>query len=447
MKIKLLSIIASFLITLAMTSCLDNEEKMEYSNDATIRSFSINDIKTIIISENDTTDFTVKGKNYPFSISQLPSEGKIYNTDSLPYRTDIKKVSVRITNSSGYITYKKNDKDTIWTSADSLDFTNPIVFTVHAQDGYARKSYQVKINVHQVNPDSLVWNKIESNFPGTSISGKQKAVLLNGTIYVFADNTAQVSVTYTKSGEAHWSNLEQINIPTKADYSSVITFNNKLYITAGGEVYSSDNGTEWVKENANASVFVCSFTKKLIGINNNSFVEAKIINGVVTWENTEKSLPDNFPKKLYSSVTYPLTTNESIEKAVMISEDTNPSDSSTVVWSTFSDKTDWIDFTTASQYDCPKLENISLIRYDNRLFVFGGKGTDNGKEVKAFQSFYASDDNGTTWKIITENILFPNEFIGKDDSFSYIVDNDNYIWIMWSRSNIIWKGKINHLRN
>lgn len=447
MKIKLLSIIASFLITLAITSCLDNEENVEYSNDATIRSFSINDIKTIIINGNDTTSFTVKGKDYPFSINQLPTEGKIYNTDSLPYRTDIKKVSVKITNSSGYITYKKNNKDTVWTSADSLDFTNPIIFTVHAQDGFAKKNYEVKINVHQINSDSLIWNRIESNFPGTSISGKQKAVLLNGTIYVFADNAAQVSVTYTKSGETHWSNLEQINIPTKADYSSVIAFNSKLYITAGGEVYSSDNGTEWIKENANATAFICSFTKKLTGINNNSFVEAKIINGVVTWENAEESLPDNFPKKFYSSVTYPLATNEAIEKAVMISEDTNPSDSSTVVWSTFSDKTDWIDFTTASQYDCPKLENISLIRYDSRLFVFGGKGTDNGKEIKAFQSFYASDDNGTTWKTITNNMSFPDEFIGRDDSFSYIVDNDNYIWIMWSGSNITWKGKINHLRN
>ena len=72
MRIKFLSFIASFfMVSFVITSCLDDDNNIEYSPDATIHAFEL-----------DTTGL---GK-YKFTIDQLKSE--IYNEDSLPVHAD-----------------------------------------------------------------------------------------------------------------------------------------------------------------------------------------------------------------------------------------------------------------------------------------------------------------------------------------------------------------------
>ena len=72
MRIKYLSFIASFfMVSFVITSCLDDDNNIEYSPDATIHAFEL-----------DTTGL---GK-YKFTIDQLKSE--IYNEDSLPVHAD-----------------------------------------------------------------------------------------------------------------------------------------------------------------------------------------------------------------------------------------------------------------------------------------------------------------------------------------------------------------------
>lgn len=450
MKIKLLTILTSlFIASLTITSCLDEDNDTELSSEVYISGFSINKIKTVLIEGTDTTTFTVTGSAYPFSIDQ--TSGKIYNNDSLPYQTDVKKVAVNIS-AQGRVTYKlknQNGQDSlcIWSAQDSLDFTNPILFTVYAYDGITTKTYEAKINVHKVKSDALVWNKVEnSNFPGISINGKQKAILFNDKIFVYADNETQVQVTYATEA-TNWSALTSLTgLNAKADYSSVIAFNNKLYIIAGNEVYSSTDGIDWAKEPAVATGLISAFNNKLLGINANKSVEAIYSNGGITWQETEKELPADFPASDYISVTRPLATNGTIEQTVMISGNYDEANDSITVWTIFSNESDWTKYTTdRTTFNCPNLENIALISYDNQLLVFGGKGKDGNNEVKAFQYFYSSKDNGLTWKAITEDVMFPNEFIGKNIPFSYIVDKENYIWIMWSGENIVWKGRINRL--
>ena len=68
MRIKFLAIIASFLfVSIAISSCLDSDDTVELSSDATVHAFGID---------------TVYGKHYKFTIDQL--RRKIYKQDSLP---------------------------------------------------------------------------------------------------------------------------------------------------------------------------------------------------------------------------------------------------------------------------------------------------------------------------------------------------------------------------
>ena len=72
MKIKFLSFIASFfMVSFVITSCLDDDNNIEYSPDATIHAFAL-----------DTAGLG----SYKFTIDQLSRE--IYNEDSLPVHAD-----------------------------------------------------------------------------------------------------------------------------------------------------------------------------------------------------------------------------------------------------------------------------------------------------------------------------------------------------------------------
>lgn len=454
MRIKLLSVIAGYLfLSLAITSCLDNEDDTVLPSDAIISKFVLSNIKTEIISEEeDTTTFVVTGSNYPFWIDQL--KGEIYNVDSLPYSTDITKVPFTITHSGYYVSYNYPGKDSIcyYSSTDSLDFTDPIVFATHPYDGGTEKRYRVSVNVHQVIPDTLVWTEFtDTNFPGEFITGKQKAILHNGDIYLFATVNAQVSLTKF-TGESGWTEATPLEgITGEIDCSTAMLFNQCFYIIADGQIYSSTNGQSWTQEPAQATALLAACSNRLIGINNNQFIEATLTNDGVVWSETTYSVPEKFPAKAYSFVCRPLTTNPEIERITLIGELESPdvaaADTSTVAWSMLSTDHTWTDIIPATGYDLPYMERPTVIAYDGLLYAFGGGGVNLQNELPAFSSFYSSKDHGKTWETVERYMKFPDYFrvLGEFRDYSYIVDEDHFIWIFWSGEKTYWKGRVNRL--
>lgn len=195
MKIKFLTVITSLLAAAFMiTSCLDdNEVETEYSSESSITSFAIKDkIETQYtekVNGKDTTlTFTVDGTKYPFAIDQ--GTRHIYNVDSLPVGTDISKVVVSIISDGIGIFIVSEDKDSLWSDTDSLNFEKPVQFKVMAMSGVYGPIYKAEINVHKQVPDSLQWSHRGSSFDNTIQA--QKAVTLGDYIYVFAqqDNGA-----------------------------------------------------------------------------------------------------------------------------------------------------------------------------------------------------------------------------------------------------------------
>lgn len=453
MKIKIAGVLVSWLaVSLLSVSCLNDDTEITYSDDASITAFSIQDIETVLINDTDTVTFTTSGSDYPFTIDQLG--GRIYNNDPLPYRTDIKKVALTISGSSGsFRTYTLKDRNgadstVVWSSSDSLDFTSPVLFASYAPNGITNRVYEVKINVYQVDPDTLIWQRVEgSNYPGASIQGKQKAVCFQGKVFVFAESASQVEVA-SATDASTWTALTPLpGLNAKADYSSVMVFNGKLLIVAGSEVYSSVDGLTWQKEPVTATGLVSAFSDRLIAVNAGQWVEAvPQPDGTLQWNETGVETPAGFPEGGYISVTMPCATNNSIEQTVMIS-DWESTTGATTVWTVYSNQNQWVSYTTGdnADYSCPKLEDMAMIRYDNALYVFGGKGMDGEDEVEAFGGFYQSRDNGLVWKLLTEKMSFPEELRGTEASFSYVVDEDSFIWIMPSGSNVVWKGKVNRL--
>ena len=463
MKIKFLTVITGLLMAAFMiTSCLnDDDNEVTLSSESSITAFSIKDNietkYTAKVNGKDTTlTATVKGSDYPFIIDQV--ERRIYNADSLPVGTNVSKVVVEITADTPYILIVA-DKDSLWTSTDSLNFENPVKFKVMAQSMEYGAVYTAEINVHKQEPDSLVWSNLSSDFNGSAIQA-QKAVYFNDKIYVFArQDEGKVAVTTTSITDGHsWSALQQPLSLEKADYSTAMTWGDHLYIIAENQLYQSENGTDWSKiESAPKLKMLVSNiysqnnpeeNNKLIAINtDNVFVESH--NGTEWTE--QESVPYGFPETSLSFVSYPLNTNSSIDRMLVLGENPIATDTTSVVWAQLSTENTWGNYPPEKDNldFCPKLENIAMIHYNNQLYAFGGPGKKNGSNLAPFSAFYESVNNGITWQQVKRYVFFPEEFSNlykqADGNYSYVIDKNNYLWIMWSKSGQVWRGRINKL--
>ena len=457
MKLKLLPALASlFMMAIILPSCMgNNENTIEYSSDASITAFSIGDIETVypkvINGVDSTVAVTLKGKDYPFVIDQI--NHLIHNVDSLPYGTNVSAVVTSIIADTNYIVYTNNStsKDTLWTSTDSINFESPVNFKVSSQGGTYGAIYKVSVNVHRIDPEAMVWSQLASNFPGNEIK-KQKAVYFNNKIYVFADANDQVKVTSTDySSGTKWSDLRELSLPDKADYNSVMAWANKLYILAGDKLYCSSDGLLWeaVKGAPSLSLLVSNYykseiNKRIIAINKTGtkFIESS---DGLSWNETT-NVPVGFPKEYILYVSYNLPSNNNIQKMLV----TGKSDvfDYAATWSRLSTESKWGDNAPSKEkYMLPRLENIAMIHYNDNIYAFGGDGSVNDTTYTAFSTFFMSQDHGINWQSLTEKILFPNVFNlyynNANGNFSYAIDPNQYLWIMWSDRQYIWKGRIN----
>ena len=160
-------------------------------------------------------------------------------------------------------------------------------------------------------------------------------------------------------------------------------------------------------------------------------------------------MPAENPVNQTSFVSYALDTNEKLERIILIGDNGIATDTITNVWTTLNTETSWTDLMVEDpNYACPKLENSQMIQYNHQLYMFGGPGQHNG-ELKAFERFYASKDNGISWEAITEKVMFPQEFNTlyetAEGNYSCVVDDQQFIWIMWSQTGEVWRGRINKL--
>ena len=258
-------------------------------------------------------------------------------------------------------------------------------------------------------------------------------------------------MTQTMNG-SEWSELTATDLPAEANYASVMAWGNMFYILVGNELYTSVDGIAWNKVETEqrfshllANIHT-DYNQKLIGIDTeNYYLESE---DGITWVRNEE-MPSEFPTNNVSSVSFALKTNEKISKIVLMGHDDLDTDTTTTIWTQLSTEGSWTELTLENRtYACPKLENQGMILYNNNLYTFGGSGQFKGA-IDAFSRFYVSEDDGISWEAITTQFMFPSAFKAlyeaSEGDYSYIVDDQQFIWFMWSQTGEVWRGRLNKL--
>ena len=463
MKIKFLPLIAVFFAaTSIMTSCLDNDvDQITYTSETSITGFSLGTLHIDRVGKDkngldspyvDTLDCS----NYPFTIDQI--NRTITNKDSLPVGTYIDKVITSITYDAGMLAYKPkgSERDTIWTSTDSIDFTDPVEFKVYAYSGVEGKPYTITINVHKQEPDTISWKKFDNNpFSAGSLS-EQKAVYANGKVYVFGKNGNGTHIEYSDVANDNPSSWVPVtdNIPSNIDTYSATVCAGYIYFLAGTnkQLYKLD-------ANSNEITSVGTETFEMLIGGNDIKSELYAVKGGksgIYKENTWTEDADPFTQfpagKPFFSNTTTASYNSNITSTVALcyNQGTTANDTTALVFNRMSSDNKWEE--RIQNLPLPNLENVTMIYYDGKLYAFGG----GYKEIKPFSQFYCSTDNGLCWRPVTECMAFPSEFgtlyTTHHSNYSCAVtpklengtSRGNFIWIVWEDGSIS-RGRINRL--
>lgn len=468
MKIKFLPLIAGVFATATiMTSCLgDDGEGIKLSSESSITAFSIGTVWIPVTgvdqNGNDSVYLdSIDCSDYPFTIDQLTR--RIENKDSLPVGADVTKVLTSLT-SDGVVWYTKRlddkEENTAWTSQDSIDFTYPVTFKVYAYDGTEGTPYTVRVNVHKQVPDSLQWLNYQQAFAEGASMQRQKAVAVDGKVYVFGVQNGQTVAQYTTVSTGNPSAWQTVALPDGTDSYSAVVWQNAVWFLASNQLYQLNPGDNTYASVAGApelTQLVAATDQSNGGVPNilyarntdNHFV--RLDNGVWTVDE-EETLGAFATDQRISSASMPLSYNKTLVRSILMGNNsgTAQNDTTALLFSRVSNETSWARYVQNNPLTCPNMENLSMIHYDEKLYAFGGKAATGSGEIVPFASFYCSIDNGLTWEPVSRYVTFPKDgsfrsfYESSHGNYSCTVDSEDFIWIIWENGTIS-RGRINRL--
>lgn len=443
--ISIISFIIICFVLVFVSSCIKDDE-VENSPTCVITSIAVNDITTYLTTKaSDGTDSlytrTISGSNVKFNIDQI--NGRIYSIDSLPSWTNLK----RVVASFSYVgeLYAMWGADSTYypisNGKDSLDLSTPLDLLVIATDGISSKHYTAVIYRYTANADSLLWTGPDYfDFQPTS---NPKLIAANDQLYLFADQNGKPSMSYRDVDSSLWHSYPELTTTaTHLDCQSVQYYNGKFYaLDTDGTIYASTDGMTWdAASTRTVQKLLAADRFFLYAFDGSQIIATTDLN---TWTANGSRHLDMLPEQFITSTAYNTRTNSSLQVNVMAGVTSQNVDNA-MVWYKIAAKEqasnqqwDYITVSSENQYPLPALNNLAIFHYNDALYALGG---DN-------KTFYKSDDNGITWRQVTE-YQFPPTSLKANKPVSIAVSGDHIIMIQVGDEGTatMWKGKINKLK-
>ena len=437
-----------------LSSCLKTEEaiQIELTKNCQIKSFTL------------SSDSVTELSSVKFTIDQLT--GRIFNMDSLPCGTKIEKVYCTLTTASSYDVnsvevspYAYPDSTYYLQSlSDSIDFSAPVKFVMHAYDGITTKTYIAQVNIHQIEPDTMIWAEAANPMLPVAIR-EQKTMQMEqegGISYLMYVQPAMGEgyqlYQAAESDPTQWEQLSLSGLPMEGVCLPQMTYYNKvLYVaTESGALYRSADGQTWsVVEGAPA-------IRILLGEIPAGLRQSAVLTAVVEQEGVlvygamdEEShwsigdvVPECFPASGFTALSYEsmhyqylmVVAGRSIENQLL-----------NATWTSQNGLT-WMQ-AVSSNKNFSQREGAVATEYDDQLYLIGGLDADQ----QGLKDIYRSIDHGLTWSLVDSMLVFPEAFEGRG-FFSAWVDKENFVNLFGGKTkldandmNQLWRGRINRL--
>ncbi|MBS2212784.1 hypothetical protein KEM09_15295 [Carboxylicivirga mesophila] len=474
MKTNLLKFVMGFVLPVALvfTACEDDAPKSSLTG---LTAFSF------------MADSNIPGlENIEFNIDQ--TNYTITNVDELPYMADVSALVAEFDAIEKTVVTVAGNEQNSGTTAN--DFSSPVNYVVTAEDGVTQLTYQVTVNVSQVNPEGVSWVKENPAITDMGYNASQAIYYKDKHLAVFSNGGYSSTSKLFKSADGKsWTEITlDTNFPGGANgaYYTFSVFNDKLYITGytaladGGwapedlaEVWESTDGEIFTKlENGYTSAAVTTenfvhnnalwvvggqttFYGSISGTKGEGSdffgpqslsTKVRTTTDLTTW--TETDLPEEAPRRYAANIVHEGT-------MFMIGGQLQGGYISSDVWSS-TDGTTWTKSTPVGL--TPRM-GAAAISYDGKIWLFGGQ---TALGVCSNEVLVSTD--GINWTTPDEDALLPAEFTARAGHSAYL-DADNKVWIVGGYTSTpttsegasepdgetitqlldVWSGKLNKL--
>lgn len=380
----------ALMVVLCCTSCLgnkDDETSVVQRNDAAITTFVLGTLTrtmhtTSSTGADSTYTVTLAGSKYRFSIDHVGR--RIFNADSLPTGTDVKKVLVTIGtyNNSGVYIESLTDANTLtaYSSADSLDLSQPRKLRVVAFGTAQYVTYTLNVNVHQQEGNQFSWSE------QTALSAEAQTAF---------------NAQEQQKQSAEQAAMNYVGSSREGAYA---------FAADGHLVMTTDQWQTWTDEE---------------------------LDGYTSFLPTED----------WACVSYDYADYGDMDYVLMIgnrSADVFPQDDAAMVWHKLVDVTgvEWAQkWVYMERPDnnltkfLPRLKKPVLLHYDDRVLAIGL----NGAELSVYETL----DGGVTWQ--KSSIYTLPATIDKTQPVKAVVDDEDYIWMVQETTGKMWRGRLNRM--
>lgn len=425
-KFAPLMLIAAGAIAPALTACNDDDEPLDnidwgYTTENTGSSTAITAFNlkanTKVLASLDSVFFTID-----------LAQSRIFNADSLPLGTDVSRLLVNIgANGTSKITLKYTDtkgeaKEVEYVStstADSINFLSDVKIIVKSLNDLYEQTYDVKVNVHKMKPDSLTWGNVEySTLPAANgaIPSAQATVERGDKVYCFTQSGATYTMAATPDpalAPDAWQK-QQVEFGFTPDLTSMAATPDAFYVLASdGTLHTSADGLTWTATSQTWHHIYGAFGNSVIGCSLGTDGVYRQTSYPQLDGFSESALPAAFPVD-GTSVLH-LFANEWSEQpqGVMVGGRLSDGTMSPSAWGF--DGQQWVRFG-----NLPKniaLEGVALFPYFTfktntknwkvttytSLFAMGGRSADG----KVNRNIYISRDLGMNWHLADTLMQLP----------------------------------------
>ena len=352
--------------------------------------------------------------------------GVIFNADSLRKGTRIDKVVPKITFSSEISeavivmsggTTREGEVDYRTNPTDSIDFTGNVTLRVKAADGLIGTTYRIKVNVHEMDPDTLMWDNIDYMGLSTRLPRPKEMKTIqtaSKVVSLIKESDDSYSMSTPVSLQEYKWEVKALTLPFTPNVQSLTAAGDNVWILDdAGNLWKGDPTlATWSATAEKWTSMIGSYKETAIGLKESASGAKKFTQYPMIDLNV-KEIPADFPVRGYSN--FVTLENKWTSSPVAFFTGGIRADGSYSDGTWAFDGSEWI---TLSKGGVPALEGASIIAYYNYRpsasgdsmieypvwMLLGGRKADGTLN----RIVYISYNNGVNWSPGVRSLQLPD---------------------------------------